>query len=99
MYTFMHARTLMSIFDQSYTRIALMPQHGFKKWDPVVKEEMLASALFLPNAEANLRACVSSLISATDATITHTGTCQAAAPKDIAQFLYKRTENEANMLG
>ena len=91
-YPFMHARTLMSIFDQSYTRIALMPEHGFKMWDPVVKEEMLASVLFLPNAEANLRACVSSLISATDATITHTGACQAAVPKNIAQFLYRRTE-------
>ena len=91
-YPFMHARTLMSSFDQSYTRIALMSEHGFKMWDPVVKDEMLASVLFLPNAEASLRACVSSLISATDATITHTGGVPGCSPEKVAQFLYRRPE-------
>ena len=94
----MHARTLMSMFDQSYTKVSLMPEHGFQRWDPVVKDEMFAAVLFLPNAEANLRACVSSLVSATDATLTRTGACQAAVPSN-PQFLYRRTENEDNMLG
>ena len=82
----------MAIFGSAYTQINNMSSKGFQKWDPIVKDEILGAVLFLPFAEANLRAPISALVSATDATVTKAGPCTAAGPKSVARCLYKRTE-------
>ena len=79
-------------FGSAYNWITDWKSHGFQKWAPELKEELLGAVLMLPLAKANLRAPISSLVSATDATVTKAGSCEACVPKAVARFMYKRSE-------
>ena len=55
-------------------------------------DEILFAALLLPFAEADVRAPVSRVISATDATVERAGSCTTRVPPKHADLLFSRAE-------
>ena len=89
----------MSVFSKLYVVINNMRDNEkFVRWNAAVYDEILFAFLVLPFAEADVRAPVSRVISATDATVERAGSCTAQVPPRLADMLFSRAENEANML-
>ena len=57
-----------------------------------VKDELLMSALFLVMAFTDIRAPVSTCVSATDAADRRAGGCQAYVPQKIANACFRKSE-------
>ena len=66
---FLHDRCCMPVFGQAYRIINNMHKGRLYRWDPLLFDELLMAAVLLSLAEANIRAPVSALLSATDATV------------------------------
>ena len=64
----------------------------FVRWNAAVYDEILFAVLVLPFAEADVRAPVSRVISATDATVERVGSCTALVPPNLADMLFSRAE-------
>ena len=58
-----------------------------------VLDELIAAALALVVSFANIRAPVSTCLSATDATVRRAGACQAFVPQRVANACYRRSEH------
>ena len=89
----MLSRILMSIFSRIYCSIESMPDCPVK-WNPIVYVELFFAACMLPVAESNLRAVVSSRVSATDATTVKAGSCHADVSAGISQLFYCKSEKK-----
>jgi hypothetical protein len=74
---FMHRRSCCAVLQQSYTWLAGLAPGTEYPWSRAVKAELLAAALLLPVAEADLRSPVSAMISCTDATPLRGGAVRA----------------------
>lgn len=86
---FMHKRPCMSVFSKLYVVINNMRgNEKFVRWNAAVNDEILFAVLVLPFAEADVRAPVSRVISATDAAVERVGSCTAHVPPKLANVLF-----------
>ena len=89
---FMHCRHLMSSLSLTYDFMQSMPHHEEQRIPAAVCDELLACSLLLACSYADLRAQVSTTISATDATPQRGGACRAVLPQKLCNALYRRGE-------
>ena len=88
----MHCRTMMSIFSEVYIFIATMPSCTECRLPPGVVDELLIGSIMLASCYTNIRAPVSSTLSATDATNERGGACRCTVPHKLAHAAYRRGE-------
>ena len=69
-----------------------MSETSLSRLGDKVKDELLMSALFLVLAFTDIRAPVSTCISATDATVRRAGACQAWVPQKVANACFRTSE-------
>ena len=70
----------------------------FFRWNAAVYDEILFAVLVLPFAEADVRAPVSRVISATDATVERAGSCTAQVPPKLADMFFSRAEKRGELV-
>ena len=88
---FMHARHLMSTLLHTYPFIMNMGPEEVRLPAAVV-DELLACSILLCGAYTDIRAQVSTSISATDATPIRGGACRAVIPQKLSNALFRRGE-------
>jgi len=89
---FLHARHLMCCLSSVYKFLVSMPEDAETRLPAAVLDELMIASLWLACAHTNIRAPVSSTISATDATCIRGGRCRATVPGKLARALYRRGE-------
>ena len=88
---FMHKRPCMSVYSKLYVVINNMKDNEkLLRWNSAVYDEILFAVFVLPFAEADVRAPVSRVISATDATVERARSCTAQVPPKLADMLFSR---------
>ena len=93
-YPLMHRRQLMCSLVETYTFIENMTDDVSYSIPADVVDELLAAALFLTVAHTDVRAPVSTRISATDATVRRAGACQSFVPQKVANMFYRLSESK-----
>ena len=92
----MHAHHLRAFQHRTYqfqTSLAERPPTAVTRIPADIKDETLASILFLTEAVANMRAPVHAVVYATDSTPSTAGACRAAVPPRLARALYRSAEH------
>ena len=89
----MHRRNLMAIFQDTYTFISRIPEKGYRKLPPKVREELLWMALCLPVMESNIRWPVSTRVGASDASLSGGGRAACTTTQAVANTLYRYSEH------
>ena len=90
---FMHKLLCISVFSKLHVVINIMRDNEkFVRWNAAAYDEILFAVLVLPFAAADVRAPVSRVIPATDATVERAGSCTAQVPPKLADMLFSRAE-------
>ena len=93
---FMHCRHLMSTLSETYIFVMNLNTECESALPAAVCDELLGCALVLACAYTDIRAQVSTTISATDATPLRGGACRSVIPQKICQALFRREKQEVN---
>jgi hypothetical protein len=89
----MHRRELLSILSDTYLFMNSISYQGVYCIPDAIRSELVMLALCLPLCEADVRWPISEKVSATDATPTFMGACEAAAPSKVTHDMYRVSEH------
>ena len=81
---------------ETYIFIECMNDHDTYAIPQDVYDELLAASLLLTVAHTDVRAAVSTRISATDATVRRAGACQSVVPQKIANMFFRLSESRGS---
>lgn len=96
---FMHRRECMSVLHHTYSYIESLPDGCTRKIPQYICDELIAAALLLPLASANVRLPVSVKVSATDASLSGGGRASTITSKTFAKALYRFGETRGEYIG
>ena len=86
----------MCCLTEIFLFVESMSETSLSRVGDKVKDELLMSALFLVMAFTDIRAPVSTCISATDATVRRAGACQAWVPQKVANACFCKSETRGS---
>ena len=91
-YPLMHRRELMCCLTEIFVFVESMSESKLTRVGDKVKDELVLSALFMVVAFTDIRAPVSTCVSATDATVRRAGACQTWVLQKVANACFRKSE-------